>query len=64
MHQELKDAIIRILKIAKENNKRTGIYATSGEQAREYADQGFHMVSFRLTFSKIYYSIVFLRSLL
>lgn len=52
MHQELKDAITRILQVAKENKKSTGIYATSGEQAREFADQGFHMVSFILTFSE------------
>ncbi len=45
MHQELKEAIVRILQVAKENNKSTGIYAVSGEQAREFADQGFHMVS-------------------
>jgi len=52
MHQELKDAIARILQVAKENNRSTGIYATSGEQAREFADQGFHMVSLTLPFCK------------
>ena len=45
MHSELKDAIARIQDIARANQKSTGIYATSGDQAREYANQGFHMVS-------------------
>ena len=44
MSQELRDAISRILHSAIENDKRAGIYATSGEQARMYAEQGFHMV--------------------
>jgi len=45
MHDELKDAILRIHKAAEANGKRTGIYCTSGEQGREYADKGFNMVS-------------------
>ncbi|KAL8831366.1 MAG: hypothetical protein Q9170_005329 [Blastenia crenularia] len=45
MHDELKEAIARIQRAAKENNKASGIYATSGDQARQYADQGFQMVS-------------------
>jgi 4-hydroxy-2-oxoheptanedioate aldolase len=45
MDPELKEAIALIQKSAKEHNKSTGIYATSGEQARQFADQGFHMVS-------------------
>ncbi|KAI9738652.1 MAG: hypothetical protein M1834_008157 [Cirrosporium novae-zelandiae] len=42
---ELKEAIAKIHRAAVENNKRTGIYCTSGKQAREYADQGYHMIS-------------------
>ncbi|KAL8647421.1 MAG: hypothetical protein Q9226_006438 [Calogaya cf. arnoldii] len=45
MHDELKEAVAKIQRVAKENRKASGIYATSGEQAREYADQGFQMVS-------------------
>jgi len=45
MAVELKDAIATILQTAKDNGKHTGIYATSGEQAREFADQGFQMIS-------------------
>lgn len=45
MHDELKEAIGRIHKAAVDNGKRTGIYCTSGDQAREYADKGFHMIS-------------------
>jgi len=44
MHDELKEAIARIQQAAKENDKSSGIYSTSGDQAREFADQGFNMV--------------------
>ena len=44
MSSKLKDAIELIRRTANENGKRAGIYATSGEQARAYAEQGFHMV--------------------
>lgn len=44
MHDDLKNAIAKILRAAKENEKSSGIYATSGDQAREFADQGFNMV--------------------
>ena len=46
MADELKEAIAKVLKTAKENEKSAGIYATSGEQARQFADQGFQMVRF------------------
>ncbi|KAF2085182.1 HpcH/HpaI aldolase/citrate lyase family protein [Saccharata proteae CBS 121410] len=45
VREELGDAIARIHKAAVDNGKRTGIYCTSGEQGREYADKGFHMIS-------------------
>ncbi|KAL9577157.1 MAG: hypothetical protein Q9212_006549 [Teloschistes hypoglaucus] len=45
MHDELKEAIAKIQRVAKDNKKASGIYATSGDQARQYADQGFNMVS-------------------
>ncbi|KAI4207419.1 MAG: hypothetical protein LQ349_009846, partial [Xanthoria aureola] len=45
MHEELKEAVVKIQRVAKENRKASGIYATSGDQAREYADQGFQMIS-------------------
>ena len=45
MHDELKVAIDRIHDAAKKAGKKTGIYCTSGEQAREFADKGFHMIS-------------------
>jgi 2-keto-3-deoxy-L-rhamnonate aldolase RhmA len=41
---ELKEAIARILKAATDAGKKAGIYCPSGEFARRYADQGFHMV--------------------
>lgn len=61
MHEELVKAIEKIHKAVVDNGKRigmwdlrslvkilrisSGIYCTSGEQARMYADKGFHMVS-------------------
>ena len=45
MAEELKTAIATVLKAAKAANKASGIFATSGKQAREFADQGFQMVS-------------------
>lgn len=42
---ELYEAIAKILKAARNAGKHSGIYATSGEQARRYADQGFQMIS-------------------
>ena len=44
MHDELKEAIAKIQRAAKDNKKSSGIYSTSGEQARGFADQGFNMV--------------------
>ncbi|GMG47118.1 unnamed protein product [Aspergillus oryzae var. brunneus] len=38
-------AIDRILKAAKAAGKKAAIFCTSGEQARQYAEQGFDMVS-------------------
>jgi hypothetical protein len=46
MHDELKEAIAKIQQAAKENHKSSGIYSTSGDQARGFADQGFNMVFF------------------
>ncbi|KAL8977674.1 MAG: hypothetical protein Q9177_006583 [Variospora cf. flavescens] len=45
MDNELKEAIARIQRIAKKNDKACGFYATCGDQAREYANQGSQMVS-------------------
>jgi 4-hydroxy-2-oxoheptanedioate aldolase len=45
MHQELKDAIEKIKEAAHAEGKKVGIYTNSGEQAKEYADRGFDMIS-------------------
>ena len=45
MAPELNEAISRILKAAMAAGKKCGIYCTSGEQAKQYADMGFHMIS-------------------
>ncbi|KAK2738874.1 hypothetical protein FQN57_006889 [Myotisia sp. PD_48] len=44
-HPELESAIERIRKAATDNGKKAGIYCPSGEHAKKYVDQGFHMVS-------------------
>jgi 4-hydroxy-2-oxoheptanedioate aldolase len=45
MHESLHAAIAKILKAAKKAGKKAGIFCTSGEQAKVYADEGFHMIS-------------------
>lgn len=45
-HDDLNAAIERIRKAATDAGKRAGIYAVGGEAAKQYADQGFHMVGF------------------
>lgn len=45
MSDELKEGIAKIQQTAKANNKSSGIYSVSGDQARGFADQGFNMVS-------------------
>lgn len=42
---ELDAAIARVLRACRAAGKWCGIYCTSGEQARAYADSGFHMIS-------------------
>ncbi len=44
MHEESKEAVAKVQEVAKEHNKSSGIYSTSGDQARQFADQGFQMV--------------------
>ncbi|ORY13470.1 Pyruvate/Phosphoenolpyruvate kinase-like domain-containing protein [Clohesyomyces aquaticus] len=45
MSEELKEAIERIRDAAHAEGKKVGIYCTGGEQAREYAEKGFDMIS-------------------
>lgn len=45
MHQELKDAIEKIKDAAHAEGKKVGIYCNTGEQARDYAERGFDMIS-------------------
>lgn len=42
---ELKQAMHRIMKAAKDAGKKAGIYCPSGEIARQFADEGFQMIS-------------------
>ena len=43
-HEDLVAAIERIRKAATDNGKKAGVYSISGESAKKYAAQGFHMV--------------------
>lgn len=45
MDPELDEAIARVLKASNDAGKKCGIFCTGGEQARTYAEQGFHMIS-------------------
>lgn len=45
MKPELEQAIDRILAATTKAGKKAGFYASSGEQAKKYADKGFHMVN-------------------
>lgn len=44
MHETLKKAVARIQAAAKANKRCSGIYTAAGDQARQFADQGFQMV--------------------
>lgn len=45
MHDNLNAAMDRIHKAAQDSGKRTGIFCTSGDQAKQFADRGFDMIS-------------------
>jgi 4-hydroxy-2-oxoheptanedioate aldolase len=45
MHDDLHAAIAKVLKAANGAGKKAGIFCTSGEQSKGYADDGFHMIS-------------------
>jgi len=45
MHQDLQDAIEAIKEAAHAEGKKVGIYCGGGEQARDYAERGFDMIS-------------------
>lgn len=44
MDQELKDALAKTLAAAKKAGKQCGIFTSSAQQAKFYADQGYDMV--------------------
>jgi len=48
MHDNLHAAIEKILKAAKAAGKKAGMFCTSGEQSKKYADMGFDMISVAL----------------
>jgi len=45
VHDDLHAAIAKVLKASIDAGKKAGIFCTSGEQAKKYADDGFHMIS-------------------
>ncbi|KAK3362143.1 Pyruvate/Phosphoenolpyruvate kinase-like domain-containing protein [Lasiosphaeria ovina] len=56
--QELDDAITKVLKAALAAGKKSGIFCTSGEQAKHYADAGFHMVSVATDYTALAATVV------
>ncbi|OAQ91652.1 HpcH/HpaI aldolase/citrate lyase family protein [Purpureocillium lilacinum] len=55
MAPELTDAIGRILAACRKAGKKCGMYATSGEQAKTFADQGFDMISVAADYTALEY---------
>ena len=53
MDPELHDAIARILRATVAAGTKCGIYCGSGEQAKQYADMGFHMISVATDYSAL-----------
>lgn len=45
MHEELQAAIAKVQEVAEKAGKKSGIFCTSGEQGKKYADFGFDMVN-------------------
>jgi 4-hydroxy-2-oxoheptanedioate aldolase len=45
MHQGLRAAVSKIVRTARGAGKKSGIFCTSGVQAKTYADMGFNMIS-------------------
>ncbi|GAP86257.1 putative aldolase citrate lyase family protein [Rosellinia necatrix] len=45
MKPELEQAVDRVLAATNKAGKKAGFYASSGEQAKKYADKGFHMIN-------------------
>jgi len=53
MDIELDEAIARVLKATVAAGKKAGIFCSSGEQAKQYADMGFHMVTVATDFTAL-----------
>lgn len=62
MHETLKEAIATIQGVAKENKRYSGIFAAAGDQARQFADQGFQMVDAKRS-EKIQHWLICIRCL-
>ncbi|KAK3394785.1 Pyruvate/Phosphoenolpyruvate kinase-like domain-containing protein [Podospora didyma] len=53
MDPELDEAIAKVLRAGVAAGTKCGIFCTSGEQAKRYADQGFHMISAATDFTAL-----------
>jgi len=58
MHEELHAAIASVLKAANAAGKKAGIFCTSGEQSKKYADDKFHMISVATDFLILQQSVM------
>lgn len=55
--QEVKDALAKVLAASRKAGKKTGIFATSGQQAREFAAQGFEIISVATDYTALEFTL-------
>ncbi|EEY22390.1 2,4-dihydroxyhept-2-ene-1,7-dioic acid aldolase [Verticillium alfalfae VaMs.102] len=57
MKPELHEAIARVLEATHKAGKKAGIFCTSGEQGKQYAEQGFDMISVATDFTILQHAV-------
>ncbi|KAM0276417.1 hypothetical protein ACHAQH_006769 [Verticillium albo-atrum] len=57
MKPELKQAISRILEATHKAGKKAGIFCTSGEQGKQFADEGFDMINVATDFTILQHAV-------
>ncbi|RNJ60272.1 hypothetical protein D7B24_008653 [Verticillium nonalfalfae] len=57
MKPELHEAIARVLEATHKAGKKAGIFCTSGEQGKQYAEQGFDMISVATDFTMLQHAV-------
>ncbi|RBQ99863.1 hypothetical protein VDGD_08165 [Verticillium dahliae] len=57
MKPELHKAITRVLEATHKAGKKAGIFCTSGTQGKQYAEQGFDMISVATDFTILQHAV-------